>query len=280
VPGVSTSAHPFELRLMRCTVRGCGEPLDLVARALTCARGHAFDRARAGHVNLLQPQDRRAAEPGDPAAALLARERWFERGHADALVAALGACGGARASGAWLDLCCGTGSFTRALAPRGPAFGLDLSAFAIERAAKRDPARAWLVANADRGLPFVDGALGCVLAVQSRLPERELARVVAPGGRVIAVLPGARDQLELRERVLADARPLEHAERTRALFGAGWRLAHEEQLEARVRCDRAALEDALALAYRGQRASESARLAGVDELVVTQAWHVLELERC
>jgi hypothetical protein len=97
---------------------------------------------------------------------------------------------------------------------------------------------------------------------------------------VIAVLPGARDQLELRERVLADARPLEHAERTRALFGAGWRLAHEEQLEARVRCDRAALEDALALAYRGQRASESARLAGVDELVVTQAWHVLELERC
>ena len=35
---------------------------------LACDAGHAFDRARSGYVDLLQPQDSRARAPGDPPA--------------------------------------------------------------------------------------------------------------------------------------------------------------------------------------------------------------------
>ncbi|MBM3977128.1 MAG: hypothetical protein FJ299_09075, partial [Planctomycetes bacterium] len=80
------TAHPFDLALLACTVRGCGRPLASRGTALACERAHAFDRARAGYVNLLQPQDRRSAVPGDAPEAWRARERWFERGHAAALL--------------------------------------------------------------------------------------------------------------------------------------------------------------------------------------------------
>jgi 23S rRNA (guanine745-N1)-methyltransferase len=291
------SAHPFHLGLLRCTVRGCAEPLRPRERALACARGHAFDVARAGHVNLLQPQDRRSASPGDPPAAYLARERWFERGYGAPLLehlaarlsaAPTSAVGGVESvegaatadAGAWLDLGCGTGAWTRALAPARPACGLDLAAGAIERAARADPSRGWVVANADRGLPFGDATLGLVLSVHARLPEPELARVLRPGGRVLAALPGARDLIELRELVLGAPVELALAQRTRASFGAGWKLVDARTLETRRVLDRAALADALALSYRGQRDSESERFRELDALETTLAWDLLEYERC
>ena len=45
--------------MLACSVRGCGRPLEKNDRALVCARGHSYDIARSGYVNLLQPQDRR-----------------------------------------------------------------------------------------------------------------------------------------------------------------------------------------------------------------------------
>ena len=59
-----------------CTVRGCGEPLRVLADGgWGCATGHRFDRARAGYVNLLQPQDKRSSNPGDESETVAARAR-------------------------------------------------------------------------------------------------------------------------------------------------------------------------------------------------------------
>ena len=44
----------------------------------------AFDVARSGYVNLLQPQDKRSKTPGDTPEAVAARRRFLDRGHADA----------------------------------------------------------------------------------------------------------------------------------------------------------------------------------------------------
>jgi 23S rRNA (guanine745-N1)-methyltransferase len=76
--------------VIRCTVRGCGEPLKLDDRAATCPRGHHFDRAKAGYWNLLQPQDRRSLEAGDRKEVAAARRRLFEAGFFAPLTAALG----------------------------------------------------------------------------------------------------------------------------------------------------------------------------------------------
>ena len=50
-----------------CTVRTCHLPLTREERRVICPRGHAFDIARSGYINMLQPQERRSRKPGDPA---------------------------------------------------------------------------------------------------------------------------------------------------------------------------------------------------------------------
>jgi 23S rRNA (guanine745-N1)-methyltransferase len=66
-------------------VRGCGLPLARTERAFRCARGHAFDVARSGYVNLVQPQDRRSVEAGDARQELEARARLHASGFGAAL---------------------------------------------------------------------------------------------------------------------------------------------------------------------------------------------------
>ena len=66
--------------ILACTVRGCGAPLHRLERAYACTRGHHFDTARSGYVNLLQPQDKRALSPGDTRESVEARRALLDTG--------------------------------------------------------------------------------------------------------------------------------------------------------------------------------------------------------
>src|SRR5258708_39512196 len=72
-----------------CTVRDCRAPIARETNRLVCPRGHSFDVARSGYINLLQPQDRRSKNPGDTAAAVAARRRLHDRGVTQPLVDAI-----------------------------------------------------------------------------------------------------------------------------------------------------------------------------------------------
>src|SRR6202166_3439615 len=168
-----------------CPVRGCGAPLSRAGRALACPRGHRFDVARSGYCNLLQPHERRSRRPGDSAAALAARRRLFDQGHGDWLVPHLLAAFDALPlppGAAVLDVGCGEGFYLGTLARerRIEAHGLDISVPAIDLAARRYPAATWIVANADRTLPYAAGSFGLALALTSRVNPGELRRVLAP----------------------------------------------------------------------------------------------------
>src|SRR5512141_2755706 len=65
-----------------CPVRGCRAPLtlDRTGRIWACSKHHAFDRARSGYINLLQPQDRRSRKPGDSRETARARRRAADAG--------------------------------------------------------------------------------------------------------------------------------------------------------------------------------------------------------
>ena len=112
-----------------------------------------------------------------------------------------------------LDVGCGTGSLTiaaaRAAGPTGRVVGVEPSAEMIERArakARRARRDVELVATAGEALPFPDDAFDVVLLslVLHQLPSdplhrtmAEVRRVLAPGGRVLAVdlgtpIPGQR----------------------------------------------------------------------------------------
>src|SRR5258707_1603558 len=75
--------------MLLCPVRDCHMALGRVGRQLLCPRGHAFDIARSGYINLLQPQERRSRTPGDSEEAVAARRRFLDRGHAEPLLTSI-----------------------------------------------------------------------------------------------------------------------------------------------------------------------------------------------
>lgn len=267
---------------LRCTVRDCEGALSRVDRQLVCAKGHAFDRAREGYWNLLQPQDRKSKTPGDNDVVVLARRLWLERGFTDGLATLLSS----RLDSAELpegavavDVGCGEGTLTaRLLAPRAVAgCGVDLSAKALRLAARLAPALTWIVANADRGLPFADHSVHLALSIFGRRPLAELSRVLVPSGRLIVVVPAEDDLVELREASQGEGRRLDRVADVLTKFSPGFEFAWREAWRHRARHDRDALHDALAMSYRGARDSERKRLGDVSELDVTLSAEILEL---
>ena len=49
--------------MLLCPVRDCHLALVREGQRVLCARGHSFDVARSGYINLLQPQERRSRQP-------------------------------------------------------------------------------------------------------------------------------------------------------------------------------------------------------------------------
>lgn len=256
-----------------CTVRGCSRPLRPAGRSLACPRGHAFDRARRGFVNLLQPQDRRSRQPGDSREAALARRRLCAAGlEAPLHERLLGALVEAGAeTPAVLDVGCGEGSALAWLAARWPlvAHGVDLSVEAVDLAARLLPAGTWVVANADRGLPFASGSFDLALSLHARRPAFELARVLRRGGLLLLAVPGPDDLAELRAAVQGEAGARERLEGVVGELAGRFELARRERLSWRAALERPQLEDLLASSYRGARARERERFAGVERLEVT-----------
>jgi 23S rRNA (guanine745-N1)-methyltransferase len=267
-----------------CTVRGCGAPLLPQGARFVCAAGHAFDRARSGYVNLLQPQDSRARAPGDPPGVVAARRRLLDAGAGAALLetlaettAALGLPAGAVA----VDIGAGEGHFLGTLAARFglDAVGIELSAHAADLAARRYPAVLWLVANADRGLPLPPGSADLILSIDARRNPAACARVLAPGGRLVVAVPAPDDLAELRLAALGpptgdDRVPAVVAEHAALFVVAARRCARERRTFPAP-----LLEDLLVSTYRGGRAGRRERAAGLGSLTVTLSHEIVVFAR-
>ncbi|MGE5233708.1 MAG: methyltransferase domain-containing protein [Acidobacteriota bacterium] len=268
-----------------CPVRDCGAPLRDEDRCVACPRGHRFDRAKSGYLNLLQPQERRSRAPGDSAAAAQARRRLFDAGiQAPLLAAVREMIGGLTlpANAAALDVGCGEGSLLGRLAAELglQACGVDLSTPAIDLAARRFPDATWIVANADRRLPWADGSFDLVLSILARLNPHEFRRVLAPGGALLLAVPGQDDLAELRELLYgkADARD-RLGPALESLQEAGFAPLARRTARWQARLDAAGLADVLALSYRGARQRERARMMGIAELDVTLHAELVALRR-
>ena len=187
--------------MLVCPVRDCKLPLVREEKRLVCARGHSFDVARSGYINLLQPQDRRSDQPGDTAEAVAGRRRLHDLGVTEPLlrgIASMAARQGKTTS--VLDAGCGDGFYLGRLAEEigFDAHGVDISTAAIDAAARRYPACEWVVANADRFLPYADRSFSLVLSITARMNAGEFRRVLRDDGRLLVAIPAPEDLLELR----------------------------------------------------------------------------------
>src|ERR1019366_8544582 len=166
----------------------------------SCPRGHSFDVARSGYINLLQPQDRRSKQPGDAGPAVAARRRLHDRGVTEPLLRGIAEIAGPSADDIVLDAGCGDGYYLGTLARQNgfDAHGVDISIPAVEAAARRYPECEWIVANADRFVPYADRSFSIVLSITARMNAGEFRRVLSDGGRLLVALPSPEDLIELR----------------------------------------------------------------------------------
>jgi 23S rRNA (guanine745-N1)-methyltransferase len=235
--------------MLLCPVRDCHLALAREELRLICPRGHSFDVARSGYVNLLQPQERRSKNPGDTAAALAARRRLHDLGATEPMLHAIAEMMAASPSDIVLDAGCGDGFYLGALA-RLTGFsghGVDISTAAIQAAARRYPECEWIVANADRFVPYADGSFTIVLSITARMNSSEFRRVLRPGGRLIVALPAPDDLVELR------GSGRDRTARAIETFTPDFTLADQRRVTATADLDAAAVHDVLLSIYRPMR---------------------------
>ena len=168
----------------------CGAQLGRTEKAVLCPRGHSFDVAKEGYVNLLTGS-REGDRMGDDKISCRSRRDFLNKGYyaplKDALIGFFG-----NMTGKLLDICCGEGYYTSALGsiPGLDVFGFDISKEAVRLAAKRGGA-VYFVANMTK-IPVGDASFDFATQLFSPFCETEFARILKPGGLLLSVIPGRR----------------------------------------------------------------------------------------
>lgn len=216
---------------------------------LVCPRGHSFDIARSGYVNLLQPQDRRSKQPGDTIAAVAARRRLHDRGVTMPLLRGIAEILGASRDDIVLDAGCGDGFYLGTLAGEigFEAHGTDISIPAIDAAARRYPKCEWVVANADRFVPWANRSFSIVMSITARMNADEFRRVLRDDGWLLVGLPAPDDLIELR------GKGKDRVERTIGTFAEGFELTERSRVSTVADLDAAGVDDVLHSIYRPMR---------------------------
>jgi 23S rRNA (guanine745-N1)-methyltransferase len=235
---------------MLCTVRDCHLPLVREDRRAVCARGHSFDVARSGYINLLQPQDRKSKQPGDTPEAVIARRRLHDRGITAPLLQAIAEMAAPSSEDSVLDVGCGDGFYLGSLAAQGgfEAHGVDISIPAVDAAARRYPSCEWVVANADRFVPWADQSFSLILSITARMNSPEFRRAIREDGRLLVALPAPDDICELR------GAGRDRVERTVEHFGGEFTLIGRSRATTAAELDAEAVHDVLHSIYRPLRA--------------------------
>lgn len=232
--------------MLLCPVRDCHQRLEREGKRRFCPNGHSFDIARSGYTNLLQPQDRRSKQPGDTAAAVSARRRLHDRGFTKPLLEGIAELVAAEKADTLLDAGCGDGFYLGTLhgSTGCKAHGIDISIPAIEAAARRYPDCEWVIANADRFIPYADRSFTVVLSITARMNPSEFHRVLTESGRLLVALPSPDDLLELR------GKGRDRVDRTLAAFTPQFRLVGQQRVSTEAELSPDAVNDVLLSIYR------------------------------
>ena len=181
----------------------CFQPLELVGphpsgqSRLICGSSHSFDAARQGYFNLLVGKG--TAFEADSASMVEARFNFLGQGHYLPLAQAVAAAvvpSLPRERAVVLDSGTGTGHYLRVLldAAAGDgrevaALGLDISKFALRRAARLNPEAVNLAWDIWQPLPVKDGSVDAITVIFAPRNATEFARVLRPTGRLAVVTP-------------------------------------------------------------------------------------------
>lgn len=175
----------------------CRQPLFAQEKRYFCPKGHSFDRAKSGYVNLLQNQKSSAKRHGDDRLMVKTRTEFLEKGYYNNLrdrVAEL-ADKYTEKSVNILDVGCGECFYTQYVADylensgkRVSVCGIDISKDALNAAASRRKDFSLRVGSIYR-LPLADNSRDLVLNIFAPHSEKEFRRVLKTGGVYIRAIP-------------------------------------------------------------------------------------------
>lgn len=183
----------------------CGAELNRLDNRYVCPRGHSFDIARQGYVNLLAVQQKHSRNPGDTREQVLSRREFLEAGFyapiAQTLIDTAKSLG---ISGPVLDVGCGEGYYSARLAQAlgTPLTGLDISKEAVRCAAGKYKGAQWLCATASH-IPVADGSAALLTSLFALTAPEEFHRVLEQDGYFFQVL-AAQDHLLGLKRIIYD----------------------------------------------------------------------------
>jgi 23S rRNA (guanine745-N1)-methyltransferase len=221
----------------------CGATLALSDRTLRCDSGHTFDVARQGYASLL-PGDSHTGT-ADTAGMVAARETFLAAGHyeplADSVADMLARLLPESLPGCIVDVGAGTGYYLATVLDRltdRNGIALDVSKYALRRAARAHRRISAVACDVWRGLPLLTGSAAAMLDIFSPRNTTEFRRVLAPDGLLVVVTP---DRAHLAELVSAlglldvDA---DKEERLAAQLADGFELVESEHVERSIELTR------------------------------------------
>jgi 23S rRNA (guanine745-N1)-methyltransferase len=202
--------------ILKCPV--CAAPLNVESSRVACERGHSFDIARQGYVNLLLPDKRRGDEPGDSPDMMRSRRAFLRAGFYDGVAAAaadaLNAAIAGREQTRVADLGCGEGYFLactkRALSARHTPgdewYGVDISRTGVRMATEYDRGVTWVVASIHNS-PFLAHSIDAILSMWAPIVPAEFHRLLRKDGAVVTVTPGPDHLDALRAVIYSSVEP-------------------------------------------------------------------------
>lgn len=134
------------MSIWKCPV--CDACMQHRGRAWSCTKGHSFDMAKSGYVNLLPSNRKHTKNPGDNAVMMRARRIFLDAGYYAPLLEMLQqvAVRYGKAGGVLFDAGCGEGYYTQGMAQAleranfpMQTYGVDIEKCAVDAAAKRCP---------------------------------------------------------------------------------------------------------------------------------------------
>ncbi|WP_286694354.1 putative RNA methyltransferase [Spongiibacter sp. UBA1325] len=268
-----------------------GEAMQRSDQQWRCPRGHSFDIARQGYINLLPVQHKKSKDPGDSKAMVNARKQFLDRGIyrpiADAITQLLLDEFGEAASCSVLDAGCGDGYYlntlAQALVDRGgnvTAIGLDISKWALRCCLQRNRSLNGIVAS-NRSVPLPTSSQDIVLCAFGFPVYNEFSRLLRDGGYYLQVDSGPDHLLELREKLYAELRRSEppSLDKAEQLIGPLHRRVRVHQQTRAL--SRSELDELLSMTPHNYRAPHEARQALLSSAPISLTLDVeLRLLRC
>ena len=269
----------------------CSLPLHSESGSLRCEKGHCFDIARGGWVNLLISKQSGSKRHGDDALMVRARSEFLGRGWYSPLLECIRSLVGRHAgslsadgSVRIIDAGCGEGWYLagllQGLADDGisaEALGIDISRDAVKAAARSCPDASFAVAGVN-ALPAADASCDLMLSLFAPVCLPEFSRVLRRGGVLLRVHPLERHLYALKEAVYDKPieNPPEHFEPD------GFRLIDSAEVRFDMPLDSSADIKALFAMtpyYYKTSAADQAKLEGVERLNVQAEFGVCLYEK-